>query len=335
MGEGIELLEANTDALLGPAPAGRKVRIMVTMASDAATDYELGARSRPEWHGLHAHQLRPRQSGSMAGHDPQSTEGAGRDRPQLPHPDGCRRPQAAHRPDRAGPLGDQMPAQARRLRSRRDSRSHLAHSNGQSRTGSRSRRRRAFHSPPAFSRNSGPATKSAFAMPAKRSARCACLRLWAEVAGPSPSRRFISCQGSKCAAISADKITGSDGVPKSAQTRIGKLPALPQTLLLKPGDTLILRRENTLGRPATYRKTGELIAPAQIGVSLPQMLDHAKPGEPVWFDDGKIGGVIRSVDSDSVSVEITQARPEGEKLGGRKRHQSPGDAHRYPGAHRR
>jgi pyruvate kinase len=41
MGEGIELLEANADALLGPQPPGRKVRIMVTMSSEAATDYEL------------------------------------------------------------------------------------------------------------------------------------------------------------------------------------------------------------------------------------------------------------------------------------------------------
>ena len=41
MGEGIALLEANADALLGPPPPGRKVRIMVTMSSEAATDYEL------------------------------------------------------------------------------------------------------------------------------------------------------------------------------------------------------------------------------------------------------------------------------------------------------
>ena len=32
-------------------------------------------------------------------------------------------------------------------------------------------------------------------------------------------------------------------------------------------------------------------------------------------DDGKIGGVIRSVNRTSVRVEITQARPEGEILG--------------------
>jgi pyruvate kinase len=48
---------------------------------------------------------------------------------------------------------------------------------------------------------------------------------------------------------------------------------------------------------------------------LPEFFDHVKPDEPVWFDDGKIGGVIRSIDADGVVVEITQARPNGEKLG--------------------
>ena len=41
MGEGTVLLEANAEALLGSASYDRKVRIMVTMSSEAATDYEL------------------------------------------------------------------------------------------------------------------------------------------------------------------------------------------------------------------------------------------------------------------------------------------------------
>jgi pyruvate kinase len=102
------------------------------------------------------------------------------------------------------------------------------------------------------------------------------------------------------------------------KTHIGQLPALPQTLLLKEGDTLILTRSGEIGRPAVYDKSGQLLAPAHIGVSLPQILEHAKVGEPVWFDDGKIGGVIRDVNPESVSVEITQARPEGEKLAAEK-----------------
>ena len=35
------MLHSNTDALLGRAPKGRGVRIMVTMPSEAATDYAL------------------------------------------------------------------------------------------------------------------------------------------------------------------------------------------------------------------------------------------------------------------------------------------------------
>ena len=92
----------------------------------------------------------------------------------------------------------------------------------------------------------------------------------------------------------------------------------PKLCFLKPGDTLILRRAGEIGRPAVYDKTGQLLAPAEISVSLPQVLDHAKVGEPIWFDDGKIGGVFREVKPDGASVEITQARPEGEKLAAEK-----------------
>jgi len=41
LNEGTLFLQRNTEALLGPAPAGRGVRIMVTMPPEAATDYEL------------------------------------------------------------------------------------------------------------------------------------------------------------------------------------------------------------------------------------------------------------------------------------------------------
>jgi len=39
--EGSCFLQRNTEALLGPAPEGRNVRIMVTMPSEAASDYVL------------------------------------------------------------------------------------------------------------------------------------------------------------------------------------------------------------------------------------------------------------------------------------------------------
>ncbi|MGZ8453453.1 MAG: pyruvate kinase, partial [Candidatus Binatia bacterium] len=59
---------------------------------------------------------------------------------------------------------------------------------------------------------------------------------------------------------------------------------------------------------------GEILEPARIGVTLPQIFADARAGESIWFDDGKIGGVIRSVDPDEMRVEIVQARAKGENL---------------------
>jgi pyruvate kinase len=84
---------------------------------------------------------------------------------------------------------------------------------------------------------------------------------------------------------------------------------------LKLGDTLVLTRSLEPGRPAERDTNGRLMRPSQIGVSLPEFFDGVRPGEPIWLDDGKIGGVIQNVAPESVSVEITQARPSGEKLG--------------------
>jgi pyruvate kinase len=48
---------------------------------------------------------------------------------------------------------------------------------------------------------------------------------------------------------------------------------------------------------------------------LPEVFADLRPKEPIWFDDGKIGGVIESVNSDEMTVRITIAKPQGGKLG--------------------
>jgi len=111
----------------------------------------------------------------------------------------------------------------------------------------------------------------------------------------------------------------SNGKAKRTQrARVGTIPAKQQTFRLKLGDTLILTRSLNPGRPPQRDNEDTLVTPAQIGVSLPEFFDGVKVGEPIWLDDGKIGGLIRKVSFDQVSVEITQARPAGEKLGAEK-----------------
>jgi pyruvate kinase len=100
--------------------------------------------------------------------------------------------------------------------------------------------------------------------------------------------------------------------------RFGALPRLAQALTLQEGDTLVVLRSSEPGKPAVRDARGRVVAAAQIGVSIPEFLEHAKPGEPIWFDDGKIGGVIRSAGPQAIRVEITQARAEGGRLAAEK-----------------
>jgi pyruvate kinase len=51
---------------------------------------------------------------------------------------------------------------------------------------------------------------------------------------------------------------------------------------------------------------------------LPEVFEQVCVGERIWFDDGRIGGVIRHIDQERLEVEITQARDSGEKLAGDK-----------------
>jgi pyruvate kinase len=101
-------------------------------------------------------------------------------------------------------------------------------------------------------------------------------------------------------------------------TKIGTLPPLQQTLRLKQGDLLVLTRSLEPGRPALYDEKTRLVSPARVGVTLPEFFECVRRGEPVWFDDGRIGGIITEVSPHEVTVGITQARPTGEKLGAEK-----------------
>ncbi len=314
MGEGSKLLEANADALLGPPPPGRKVRIMVTMSTDAATDYELVrdlVRSGMDCMRINCAHDNPEVWLGMIRNLKKAREETGRNCRILMDVAGPKLRTGAIEP---GPS-------VLKCRPTRDVRGRVVTP------------ARIWLTPyDAPKPPPGPATacvplSASFLKQLKpgdkirlRDARGAQRTLHvSQVVGTScwaEARQTVYfLSGLKVWAI---RDTKSSRTRKGAETRVGKLPPLPQTLLLKPGDMLCLSRGNTLGTPARYSKTGKLVAPARIGVSLPQVLDHAKPGEPIWFDDGKIGGVFRSVNAESATVEITQARPQGETLGAEK-----------------
>lgn len=99
-----------------------------------------------------------------------------------------------------------------------------------------------------------------------------------------------------------------------AEGKVGPLPEVVLPLLLRVGDRLHVTTEDQAGRPAQYSARGTLVAPARIPCTLSEVFDAARAGQGIWFDDGKIGGVIESVDGRRLTVEITHAGPEGSKL---------------------
>jgi pyruvate kinase len=98
---------------------------------------------------------------------------------------------------------------------------------------------------------------------------------------------------------------------------VGELPALRRTIHLAPGDTLVLTRNPAPGREAVVAGDGAVVEPARIPCAPPEALACVRPGARVWFDDGHIGGVVSSVDDEGVRVRITHARGGG-KLGAEK-----------------
>jgi pyruvate kinase len=104
----------------------------------------------------------------------------------------------------------------------------------------------------------------------------------------------------------------ADGDERKAS--VGELPPTENAISLQQGDLLIVTRDLKPGRPATCDSGGRMLTPAVIGCTIPEVFDDVRSGEAIWFDDGKIGGVIEKVEAGQVLVRITQARLRGSKL---------------------
>ena len=97
-------------------------------------------------------------------------------------------------------------------------------------------------------------------------------------------------------------------------TALHDLPRPEGHLHLRRGETLRLKSEG-LGMPESHGAPGRRVEPASIACTLPEVLNQVKRGERVWFDDGRIGGVVRRVSARGVDVEITDAPDDGASLG--------------------
>lgn len=91
------------------------------------------------------------------------------------------------------------------------------------------------------------------------------------------------------------------------EATLGELPETEQALRLNIGDTLRLVR-SLEPVPAVTQ------SPFTIGCTLPEAFQDVAPGDRVWLDDGKIGGVVRTVTPDSMDIEVLHTGPNGSNL---------------------
>ena len=96
--------------------------------------------------------------------------------------------------------------------------------------------------------------------------------------------------------------------------RVGELPAVEQPIVLRSGDTLVIQKDNVPGEPAHVGKDGSVLKPAHVSCSLPEVFQHIRVEDPVWLNDGKIKGTVRSVSDKELAIQITRAKASGSRL---------------------
>jgi pyruvate kinase len=306
---GQELLAAHTQALLGPAPANRQVRIMVTMPTEAARDYTL------------VHELVRAGMDCMrinCAHDDTSSWGMMIE--HLRRASGALSRTCCIAMDLGGPKLRTGPLQAGaavlKIRPPRDiygrvsaparvwlsaaQEGHLAPSSADA----------ILPLPAAWLRplRAGDRLKFTDARNARR-----CLNVlevdvdgaWAELDKTS----YI---------VPGMSIVRARARVKAAGAVVGEIASRENPIVLHVDDILVVARSLKPGRPATFDGRGRVLTPAVIGCTLPEVFEDVRCGEAIWFDDGKIGGVIESIEPECATVKITRARECGEKLRGDK-----------------
>lgn len=102
------------------------------------------------------------------------------------------------------------------------------------------------------------------------------------------------------------KTSGRRNKKRSGKAAKFKITAIPQQqpfIELRAGESLMLHRSG-IGRHARHDAEGRLTEPASVVCDVAELYRDARIGQPIWFDDGKIGGRIEAVDDERLEIEI-------------------------------
>jgi len=86
------------------------------------------------------------------------------------------------------------------------------------------------------------------------------------------------------------------------KTKKGKIK---NKIPIQPGEHIILTKRETLGKKSKFDKSNKQLEKAEIGVLLHEIIDDAKIGDQVLFDDGMIKSKVIAKRKDELELEIT------------------------------
>jgi len=101
-----------------------------------------------------------------------------------------------------------------------------------------------------------------------------------------------------------------------AETEISGLPVKESVCLIRTGDVLRMSVADKPGKPAIHDSNGELLNPGRVSLPIPEVYRDIRLGEPVFFDDGRISGIVEKCGSKKLQIRITHTRNLIEKLEG-------------------
>ena len=104
------------------------------------------------------------------------------------------------------------------------------------------------------------------------------------------------------------------GSKEKITTIMGELIPLEEKILLRRGDQLIIHKKEKAGAPAIIKEDGSVQKPAHISCSLNEIFTDTEVGEPVLLDDGKIEGYIEEKKGNELVIRISWADDNGSTL---------------------
>jgi len=100
------------------------------------------------------------------------------------------------------------------------------------------------------------------------------------------------------------------------QTEITGLATQDSVCLVRSGDVLFISVSDEAGKPAIHDSKAVLLNPGSLSLSIPEVYRDVRLGEPVFFDDGRIAGIVEKRDRKRLQIRITHTRNPVEKLEG-------------------